>query len=418
MPGSNLNLDLPSLSDTMATVVSKLVAAVSAIEDDLAPKITAGELNINAALDMGGNALTDCTSVQLAAGNTPSAVGSIFYENGEFFAIDAAGTVQLTLNGAVNVASQGGFTGDYGKPGVNAQAYYDSASTQYRFFSDTAVYADLVARNLFLEGSGGNVEIKNDPSLATSYTVTLPAALPSAARPLFIDDTGALSTTHGCLINRAVFTASGTYTPTAGVKSILVRMVGGGGGGGGAATGTGGAAGGGGGSGEYWEGWFNNVTAGGTVTVGSAGAGGAAGNNSGGNGSETLVTINGTAYGAGPGNGGAGEASESLGSAIGGVSVAAGSSGATLKLRAPGSPGWNARSSADLGFSGAGGSNPLGSGGVSVGGSMASAGSSTAGGNNGTGYGSGGSGGWSANSSAAAAGGNGMPGLVIIDEFA
>src|SRR5690606_11773068 len=75
-----------------------------------------------------------------------------------------------------------------------------------------------------------------------------------------------------------VFTESGTYNKTAGVKMARVRVVGPGGGGGGGATS---ATGGGGGAGGYSEKVIAAASLGETetVTVGTGGAGGSAAGN-------------------------------------------------------------------------------------------------------------------------------------------
>lgn len=170
MPGVNLNLDLPSLSDSLATIVSKTAAALSAIQNDLTPKVTAGEININAALPFNGNAATGLGSVQLVSGNTPTAAGSVYYLNGEFYAIDATGVIQLTLNGAINASGIGGIVGDYG--GVNpARVTYVSASHQYQFTSSPGVWATIVAGNFILEGANGTVQLGVDNAITIAQQV-------------------------------------------------------------------------------------------------------------------------------------------------------------------------------------------------------------------------------------------------------
>lgn len=146
MIGTNLNLDLPTLSDPLATIVSKTVTALSAIQVSIADKATPSALNINSALSMGGNQLTSVGSVTLADGNASAAAGTIYYHLGEFYLIDATGAIQLTASGAINVAGVGGIGGDYG--GSNpAQVTYDNASVQYRFMQDGTNWADVKARD-------------------------------------------------------------------------------------------------------------------------------------------------------------------------------------------------------------------------------------------------------------------------------
>ncbi len=108
-------------------------------------------------------------------------------------------------------------------------------------------------------------------------------------------------------ITSQVFTASGTYTPTAGMQYCIVEMMGGGGGGGGAQGGGGGtaAAGGGGGAGGYILSLITKATIGASqvVTIGAGGAGGAAGNNNGSSGGDTslgsIISATGGVFGVG-----------------------------------------------------------------------------------------------------------------------
>lgn len=180
MIGTNPTLPYPQLGDTYTQAISKIAAWLSAIGVSLGDRATPSALNINTALDFGGNAATNITSVQLAAGNTPNVAGSLFYNAGEFYAIDATGTVQLTANGQLNAASVGGIGGDYG--GVNpAQVVYDNASGQYRFYVNggTSEWAELAAAKLLLEGAAGSVELGVDAALAANRIInfkSLPAS--------------------------------------------------------------------------------------------------------------------------------------------------------------------------------------------------------------------------------------------------
>lgn len=135
------------------------------------------------------------------------------------------------------------------------------------------VAGDLVAGSwAFITYDGTQFQLLNPLSVATNVT--------------------------GRLINTQTFTASGTYTPTAGTTSIIVKAVGGGGGGGGSTNSAAGAlnAAGGGGGGGYTEGRFTTGFSGAAVTIGAGGAAGAAPGN-GGNGGVTslggLITANG-----------------------------------------------------------------------------------------------------------------------------
>lgn len=203
-----------------------------------------------------------------------------------------------------------------------------------------------------------------------------------------------------------VFTASGTYTPTVGMKYCIIEVIGGGGGGGGVSGALGQTAcGAGGGAGGYSRGRYTNVNIGvsQSVTIGASGAGGPAGNNNGSSGGTSSV---GALINATGGAGGAGQASSVTLTYSG--AGGAGGLGALGSFDVQGAPGLRGSKQAAAAISGAGGNSAYGGGGAPSFGSSAGA----AGGN----FGSGGSG---ASSIAAvnSAGGAGSNGAVIITEF-
>lgn len=206
------------------------------------------------------------------------------------------------------------------------------------------------------------------------------------------------------------FTASGTYTPTAGMIYCIIEAIGAGGGGGGT---TGSAtfltSGGGGGSGSYSRKVATAATIGASQTV-TIGAGGISAVLSAGSaGGDTSV---GTLCIAKGGSGGSQGTSAAFGS--GGAGGVAGTGDVTL----PGTTGgWGAyQSGTNVGNvvpSGYGAPSQFGGGGVQVAAvnGTAQTGSSAAG------FGGGGAGGQSNYSATNAAGGTGAPGYVIITEF-
>lgn len=211
------------------------------------------------------------------------------------------------------------------------------------------------------------------------------------------------------LLNVQTFAVSGTYTPTAGVRSIRVRLLGGGGGGGGAqgtvgsvATSTGGNA------GAYTEFWITgaaNITSQ-TVTIGAAGtAGVGATGSAGGVGGATSFGTIGTAPG---GPGGTGDTGSVPSHAV--YPPAPGAAGvvtapATAIVAVPGSTG-------DIAIALTGITGALGKGGVSVFGGADAATSGAAGmapGNAGSGA--------QTSSGTSRNGGLGAIGLCIIEEY-
>lgn len=128
----------------------------------------------------------------------------------------------------------------------------------------------------------------------------------------------------GALIAVRVFTVSGTYTPTPGTKSIVVRLVGGGGGSGGANPAGAGqiSAGGNGGGGAYAEGRFTSGFSGLAITIGPGGALGGVGGAGGATSLGSLISASGGS------GGGAGTAftppGSSGGASAGGISITGG----------------------------------------------------------------------------------------------
>lgn len=215
--------------------------------------------------------------------------------------------------------------------------------------------------------------------------------------------------TTGRLINVQTFTASGTYTPTAGTKSVVVEVVGGGGAGGGttASSASQASVAGGGGGGAYSKSRLASGFSGAAVTVGQGGTGVTGGNGgnggassfgallsaSGGIGSPLAITYSTFPQFAGYGAGG------SVG--VGGNIVNAGGS--------YGTSGFMGNLTGVV--SGSGGGTTLGGGANAVV-------SATANGNAGATPGAGGSGGSTLASGAAKSGGNGAAGIVIVYEYA
>jgi hypothetical protein len=195
-----------------------------------------------------------------------------------------------------------------------------------------------------------------------------------------------------------------TYNTPAGAVALRVMAVGGGGSGGGAGNTAGAVSvGGGGGSGGYAEKWFFSPAATFTYTVGTGATGATAGNNNG-------NTGNNTSFGTLTANGGAGGVSLAAGSAL--SSQAAGGAGGTgsgADLQVGGEAGLGGiRLSATQGWSGQGGSNPLGMGGQGK--------TAQGNGNAGTGYGAGSSGALSTGSSTQSTPA-GKDGVIVVEEY-
>lgn len=209
-------------------------------------------------------------------------------------------------------------------------------------------------------------------------------------------------------VKKQTFTATGTYTPSAGMLYCIIECMGGGGAGG-SITGPGvnnaeGSPGGGAGCYSCGLQTAADIGASKAVTIGAAGAPGAAGNNAGGNGGVTsvgaLVVANG---GIGGSFGGLAAGGAGGGAGTGNIQSTAGMNGECGKYF---------HTAAVNPYSGAGGTGRFGSGGLPAMGN-----GSTVAGNAGLGFGSGGSGASSQSVATTAAGGAGTAGFVVVIEF-
>lgn len=224
------------------------------------------------------------------------------------------------------------------------------------------------------------------------------------------------------LLQKDIFTASGTWTKPAGCTAVEVFAVGGGGGGGGAASSAAGtpsaAAAGGAYAGDFCYSLFLNNVVDETITVGAGGTGGAAGS-SGNGGTNSSYGSRLLAKGGTFGFGSSAGASTEF--AASGLPSNAGSSTGQLKIPG-GMPGPGHFSKIDntgvtykpsMAVGGKGGDSQYGSGGAQT--LLHSAGAISGAGYDGLNYGGGGGGGVSLNGDATGgAGGDGADGLVIV----
>ena len=300
------------------------------------------------------------------------------------------------------------------------------AGNKFRVTSATA--STVTISNVFVVG--GRVKLYDTSTLygtvtevsasATSVNVTftpdsgsLTSSFTSVYNSIITPNNTALPIGGSSLVNSIVvqvFTSSGTYTPTAGMKFANIECVGSGGGGGGTANSAAStyAGGGGGGGGGYSRKLTTAATVGVSqvVTIGAAGTGGASGNNNGANGGDTSVGTICVGKGGGGGVGSAGTGTGGAGAGgttgTGDFTVVGEDGEAFIGNTTP----WG------LTLLGVGGNAALAFG---IGGNVQSSTPSTGG--NGTLYGGGGAGGSSFNGNGAAAGGNGATGIVIITEY-
>lgn len=279
------------------------------------------------------------------------------------------------------------------------RAWYDSTTKTWRAISTSGTTSSTV---------------QDRTAVASNFITSIVSGVASIAQPAFTDISGTVSTTQapGRLLRAPqVLTTGTTITHPTGTTTIVVYGVGGGGAGGGvnAAAQAIGACG---GSGTYGQRTFTGVAASSTFAIGGAGAGvsGAAG----GNGGSSTWTNNATTMTL-PGGTGGGVAA---GAAA--IKTAAGGAGGGAATNADfsingqvGADAVNTTAPIISLHSGAGGSNPMGSGGA---GNVSIA--TVVAGNAATGFGAGGSGALNGTTVVASAGAAGTAGAFIVWEFA
>lgn len=261
----------------------------------------------------------------------------------------------------------------------------------------------LAGNGAVIMNSGGTAQSVVAPSTTGNVLTSNGTAWTSTALPAATLAPGAVSIQK--------FTATGTYTPVAGISYATAECVGGGGGGGGSAISTGLGAGGGGAAGSHSLVRLTAAQIGASqaVTIPTAAAGGATGNNNGTVGGDvslgSLLICKGGGFGAGAAANGIG---------AGGAGTA-GSTGDLVGVGMAGSDGLGGSATTVEGLGGIGGSTLWGGSPL-----VAASNTNCADGRDAvaTAYGAGGGGGTcSNNGSSTAAGGAGAKGAILITEY-
>ena len=305
--------------------------------------------------------------------------------------------------GVLTVTAGGGNVNSSGVPTLGQVAEWTNlntikgASNVPHYYSQNTTPAVGNAGDLWYNIDTGNLAIFVNDGNTSQWVAVGPSVSPPSAAGF-------------AGINVQTFTASGTYTPTVGMKYCMIEGVGGGGGGGGVGATTSAVyVAGGGGSGGYSRKTVAAAVIGASQVV-TIGNGGTAGPTSGATAGAGGVTSVGTICIANGGGGGAGSAG------LGGAMIVGGLGGTpgTGDIVAAGAPGESGGSSLDQYVSGGNGGSSFFGGGARH---PNPGGGTSAVGVTGTNYGSGGSGAAGTNAAAARAGGVGAPGFVVITEY-
>jgi hypothetical protein len=225
-----MNLSLPVVSSTAGpTYATMLNAALTVIDGHdhstgKGTKVTPTGLNINADLSFGGFNATNVRSLRMVNHSAPLALptdaaclsasgGNLYYNNG------AGASIQITAGAALNAASIGAIGGDYSTS--TASVFYTAASQVFSFWQDANKSASLDVGRVTIRQPGVvspfGITVQSPNGLAAAYSLTLPAALPAATKPLGIGSTGILSAVDGFTLTDA----AAILLDRAGAQTIL-----------------------------------------------------------------------------------------------------------------------------------------------------------------------------------------------------
>lgn len=202
----NMGLILPTVSSTpgptYATEQNTAMEVIDAHDHTSGNGVqvpTAG-IGIDADLTFSDYNATNVNSVRFYNNSTALAGGSdlgcVYEAGGNLYFNDASGVqIQLTAGGALNAASIGGIGGDYSTS--TASEYYSSVTKTFYFTQDTNKPAHISGGNVVIAEavtSPNTITLQSPTSLAASYTVTMPTAVPASTLPLAMSSSGVLST--------------------------------------------------------------------------------------------------------------------------------------------------------------------------------------------------------------------------------
>lgn len=219
--GTSFAQALPNVLSAEPAAATALKAWLLEAETKLEAKVTPAGFTMNADLDfLTSYGATNVQHVGLSAASAlktgASHVGKLYRFGGELYYTNASGTTtKLTNAGAVNVAAVGAIGGDYTSDG-NATVDYTTATTLYRMLSHLTnlARATVEVGALRVYGTGNNPSFRTTiavPSLAASYTFTLPSAVPGSTSLLQWTSAGAVQSTRDPSIDTLTASGQGSF---------------------------------------------------------------------------------------------------------------------------------------------------------------------------------------------------------------
>ena len=201
-----MNLDLPTVSVTLGPAWASMINEALELIDSHdhtsgnGSLIPAAALNINSDLSFGGFNQISIMSTRfssqgaaLAGSNDKECIysvgGALYYNNASGVA------VQITSGTGLNLASIGTIGGDYGGVGVTASVTYNNTSKAYSFLQAPSATAKMAMADILLyeaNTAANAITIKSPASLASSYDLTMFAALPASSKIVRMTSGGVL----------------------------------------------------------------------------------------------------------------------------------------------------------------------------------------------------------------------------------
>jgi hypothetical protein len=156
---------------------------------------TAG-ININADLACTGYSLTGLVATKYTLQSSdPSGLCTVYFKGSDLYCTDNSGNhIQMTLSGAVNTGASGSISGMTG----GASAAYSSITKTFTWnqASNQRAHMDCASVVIHAGAAAGEngITLKSVNSLAGSYNITLPTAVPGTGFSVMVGDTSATLT--------------------------------------------------------------------------------------------------------------------------------------------------------------------------------------------------------------------------------
>lgn len=197
-PSANMSLPIPSVGTTGGPDYAENVNAALTIVDQHSHipgsgvPITPQAIDINSALTLSNNFLTEAAGMTFTAQTVTPANGTVYLSGDDLYFVDALGNdIQITQNGGI-----AGTSGSISNLVAPASASYVSVSSTFVFQSNANIAANLDAGSLLLRNITPNstyaLTLAPPAGLGANYSLTLPA-LPSSKKIMALDATGAIT---------------------------------------------------------------------------------------------------------------------------------------------------------------------------------------------------------------------------------